>query len=189
MGKPLVGQRKIAMDAARMRHGMATVHSKRTDWEMFGSGSMRDVWLHTPSQVVYKVNSWSDEDYGNEREHANARRLRNRKFQHVYIPKTSLFMCDGTPVLAMEYIVGPSGRDVNRDDYSEARQELFEKCRFLDMHGDNFVFILTGDMPKIAPIDMGSLMIPKNHHYEAPDRRVLSCGNGSVWGKTDDVWV
>lgn len=184
MAKPLIGQRDHAEEALRMHNGESLRTTPIGHWGRFSSGSMRNVFHHIPTGVVYKVDSWMDEGYDNLSELRNARKLRRRTYKYVYIPKTSAFRITGAVVIAMEYIEGPMGRDVNRDDYLEARQELFERCRFADMHGDNFKFILDGAMPKIAPIDMGSELVGLDCD---PDDRVLSCGDGSVWGK-DDPW-
>lgn len=181
---PLIGKKAHAEDALRLHNGEALRNTPMSHWDRFSSGSMRNVFHHIPSGVVYKVDSWMDEGYDNNSELRNAQRLRRRTFEYVYIPKTSAFRITGAIVLAMEYIAGPMGREVGRDEYPEARRELFEKCRFADMHGDNFKFILDGPIPKIAPIDMGSNLVPED---EAPDDRVLSCGDGSVWGR-EDPW-
>lgn len=171
MPKPIIGSRKYAARALSIHNGERDCGR---DFSRIGSGSMRDCYLHKPTGVVYKVQTWDYEDYTNSTELRNARTLRRRQFTHVYIPKTSGFTIDGSLVLAMEHIKGSMGREVSRSAYKPLRQELY-KLGFEDMHGDNFIFTTDG---KIAPVDMGS---PRKPIREA-DRRVLSCGDGDVWG-------
>ena len=171
MPKPIIGSRKYAARALSIHDGE---RGPGRDFVRIGSGSMRDCWLHKPTGVVYKVQTWDFEDYTNSTELRNARALRRRQFNHVYIPKTSGFHIDGTLVLAMEHVKGVMGKDVKRSDHKPMREELFN-LGFEDMHGDNFMFTTDG---KIAPVDMGS---PRKGKREA-DRRVLSCGDGDVWG-------
>lgn len=184
MGKTLIGNRKHAEDALAFHRGWLLQHTQPGDWHLFSEGSMRTVMLHRPTETVYKVDGgWSDSDYDNAAELANARRLRRRRFKHVYIPATSGFNVNGALVLAMEYIVGPLGKSVGRDDHMEQRRELFERCRFADMHGANFAFIVNGPVVKIAPLDMGSRIVAKDDDEEVPDNRCLSCGDNDVWGR------
>jgi RIO-like serine/threonine protein kinase len=167
---PHIGSRKIARLAAAFVEG--ETHSD--EFERVGSGSVRDALLHKATGVVYKVQTWTCEEYTNEVELRNARRLMKMEFEHVRVPKTSGFSVNGAIVIAMEMVRGVMGADLPRGAEKAGRQELLEKGRFADMHGYNFMRDEDG---KIVPVDMGS---PRISHTYA-DKRVLSCGNGDCW--------
>lgn len=138
------------------------------DWEYLSSGSFRDVYLHVPTQIVYKFQSWRGDDLddmGNEQEHKNSVALRMLIWCHVYIPRTALFWVDGIDVLAMEYIV-PAGQ---KNNYTDARQELFDKGGLGDMHAGNYFFV--GDY--IVPVDLGSPTHQPNGARRPADRRLI----------------
>ena len=105
-----------------------------------------------------------------------------RKFERVYIPKTTGFHIRGNLVLAMEYMGSDLAKFAARTDHREAREELLRKCRFSDMHGANFAFVVMDGIVKAAPVDMGSRIVPKNDPYDVPDDRCLTCGDNDVWG-------
>lgn len=138
------------------------------DWEYVSSGSFRDVYLHVPTQTVYKFQSWRRDgldDMGNEQEHANAEALRLLIWCHVYIPRTALFYVNGIDVLAMEYIRGERVSGTHMD----GRQELFFKGRLGDMHSANY-FVVENT---IVPVDLGSPMADPLG-YRPPDARLIS---------------
>ena len=176
---PTIGSRRHASMALDIDNGTY----RDSEWKAVASGSMRSVFLHKPTGVVYKVERWAQEDYDNASEWKHAKALRRLAWERVYIPKVSLFRLPGGPVLAMEYIEGTMGSQVARDYGKEARIELFHKARFVDMHGDNFMFRADGTL---VPVDMGSnrLRSIDGHgpDYDEVDRRLLSCGDGSCWG-------
>ena len=173
----LIGTRHNAQRAVDIVNG---VLNRGRDWEYLTGGSIRSVLLHKPTNVVYKVEAdepWA-EGYNNADEIRNARALRRKSWVHVRIPATSGFTIDGRTVVAMEYVEGDLGRDVERTHNKPARQEIFDKGKLHDLHGDNFKF--EHSTGKLVPIDLGCPRGPSNFDSE-PDRRVLSCGDGSVW--------
>lgn len=176
---PTIGSRRHASMALDIHNGTY----RDSEWSSIGGGSMRSVYLHQPTGVVYKVETWADADYGNVAEWRNAKALRRLAWERVYIPMVSLYNLDGGPVLAMEYVEGKMGSRVARDFGKDARVEIFHKARFVDMHGDNFMFRADGTL---VPVDMGSnrlrSVLSTNDEGDEVDRRVLSCGDGSCWG-------
>lgn len=139
------------------------------DWEYVSSGSFRDVYLHVPTQVVYKYQSWRTDDaddMGNEQEHQNAAYLRMLVWQHVYIPRTALFWVNGIDVLAMEYVKGESVSGT----HAPGRMELFLKGGLGDMHNGNYFAV--GD--HIVPVDLGSPMNAGMGDRRPPDRRLIN---------------
>lgn len=169
---PLIGSRTHALRAYEVVQGLI----EDNNFEHIGSGSMRDCLMHKETGVVYKVQTWECEDYTNDVELRNARTLRRRKFKHVRIPKTSGFTVNGALIIAMEMITGTLGTHADPKAAKAARKELFERCRFADMHGENFII---DENEMIVPVDMGS---PIHRSTIYADRRVLTCGNGNLWG-------
>lgn len=170
---PNVGNRKHAQFIAENGYDM----TDNDEWRYLSGGSMRFVFLHKPTGVVYKMesDSWGERGYGNAHEVNIARQLRKERWHHVRIPKVSLYNINGTKVIAMEYIEGSLGKDIARGDMMEAREEMYSKGRLADMHGENFKFEETTG--KLVPIDMAS---PRVKHGKQ-DMRVLKCGDGSLW--------
>lgn len=137
------------------------------EFQRIGSGAFRTAYLHKPTGVVYKVDGCSGQwSYTNKAEVRNARMLAKFAWEHVVIPKASLFTfkgkglggCDAY-VVAMEYVEGPLGRD-SKQGYSHPGWEEFrEFCKARnhivgDMHGGNFI-IRTSDN-KMVPVDLAS---------------------------------
>lgn len=176
---PTIGSRRHASMALDIHGGTYN----DSEWKAIGGGSMRSVFHHQPTGVVYKVETWVDADYGNVAEWRHAKTLRRLAWERVYIPMVSLYNLNGGPVLAMEYVEGKMGSQVARSFGKEARAEIFHKARFVDMHGDNFMFREDGTL---VPVDMGSTRLRSvnsiNHYGDEVDRRVLSCGDGSCYG-------
>lgn len=175
MGKALIGNRKHAEDAYNMRMGHPLKHTAPRDWHYLGGGSMRACWHHKPSGVVYKMDTYSwDDDYSNEAELRNSRKARRLAWKNVHIPLTAGFRFkDLGLIVAMEFVSGTLGFEAPREAAKEGKMELYKRGGFLDMHGRNFIVMDSG---KVAPIDMGS-----DFRSTRPDRRLLDCGNGSVW--------
>lgn len=177
----LIGSRRLAREILNIVYGYTVENSE--DWKYLDEGSMRDVFRHMPTGVVYKVDStMADSGYGNYREWRNAKALRRFVWENVYIPKVSLFrLRDGigeSTVLAMEYIDGVTGTSVSTADYRRARMELYKKARFADMHGENFMFV----DGVIVPVDMGSprlrTVTSVDREGATADTRVLTAGDG-----------
>lgn len=126
------------------------------DWENVGSGSYRFVFLHKPSNLVYKVedNRWNQHDrkgMDNRTEHETATALRMLVWCHVYIPRTALFETTNGCVIAMEYIEGVRHSYGSRP-HKRGRMELYLRGQLGDMHTGNYLVV--GD--NIVPIDLAS---------------------------------
>lgn len=171
MTKPLIGTRAHAEQAVSLR-GEASLPD---EWQSLGGGSMRYVYLHKPTGVVYKIESWGMRGYGNSSEVLQARRLRQEKWDHVRIPKVSSFKVGRQSVVAMEYVDGVMGSESDPSFNKPAREEMYHKGRLEDMHGHNFLF--ENSTGKLVPVDIAS---PRVKHGRQ-DSRVLTCGNGSAW--------
>lgn len=170
----LIGSRKTALALVELYYSFLDLgewFDGNDEWELLGCGSYRYAYLHKSSDVVYKIESdeWAESDgFGNAKEHQNASNLRKLALRLVYIPKTSLFNTSRGPIIAMEHIRG----EIGNGSYA-AREELYKKGRFKDMHAANFIGMPSG---KIAPIDMASPRPRQGHDpfgWNFPDRRVL----------------
>lgn len=150
-------------------------------WSMVGSGSFRTAVMHDETGIVYKVEDWRDDpDYSNRGEYETAEELRQIAWERVRIPDVVLFDTEHGDVLAMEYVSGTMGTASPSSEFREARKEMFEKGRLVDMHGDNFLF---DDDGYLVPVDLASpIADPDERPWEQPDASVLTCGDGMVGG-------
>lgn len=174
MGKSLVGNRKHARLVLDDRS--PELNDDRV-WEVMVEGSIRNVWLHVPTQVIYKTEIYKDEGWDNRTELRNVRALARMNLQHVRVPKTTGYHFDDNLVIAMEYVDGPSGTEVEPSDAYAARQELFARGCFADMHGHNFKVL----NEIIVPIDLASPRVVPGSPFRRShfvDDRVLTAGNG-----------
>lgn len=171
-----IGSRAHAAEILNVRN-VGWTDQTSPNWELVGSGYSRDAYLHTPSDVVYKVPSSTWLDYIQHREARNARSFRKRLIDagvtSVRVPKVSLYTVDNVPILAMEYVRGTMIPWISPTDIAAAgRVALFHYGRFGDMHNENFIVDEDG---KVVPIDMGSYRgWDSDGEYCGPDDRVLS---------------
>lgn len=155
-----IGTRALAQEILEMHDGGHI----SDDWQRLGAGSYRHVYLHKPTNVVYKVPTryWQgDTTYENGQEVRVAQRLRKRtggtigKF--IRIPKVSGFKIAGEVIVAMEVVKGTLFRDVPKEEQPAWRRACLELYRlnFGDMHTSNFFL---DDDGYIDPVDMASPM-------------------------------
>lgn len=153
-----IGTLENATAAVRHHDGRRVDRSDTDEWKYLGCGAFRYVYLHIPTQVVYKVARWNPEI--SDTEVATAKRLRKMVWQAVYIPDADKHVVpegDGAHhVVAMEYIAAPLAFEHFGGDWEAglaypARKEFMRKAEVWDMHMKNWL-ILDGVM---IPIDMG----------------------------------
>ena len=177
-----IGSKAHASEILNVRN-VGWTDQNSPNWELVGSGYSRDAYLHTPSDVVYKVPSNTWVEHVQYREARNARTFRKRLIDagvtSVRVPKVSLYTVEDVPILAMEYVRGTMIPWISPSDIAAAgRVALFHYGRFGDMHNENFVIDNQG---KVVPIDMGSYRgWDKDGEYCGPDERLLTGIDSSV---------
>lgn len=169
---PLIGSRKVAKEIYDFIKSDKRLPPDK--WRSIGSGSFRSVYLHVPTQVVYKVDDYMyDQGYTNKRELHNARVLRKMSQdgfigKKCRIPKVSGYKFGDDIVLAMEHIKGEPGPNFvsSSKRAAEGRRTLHQVGRFEDMHEYNY---LVEKGAVVVPVDMGSPRVSLNF----ADTRVL----------------
>lgn len=153
----VIGTRAVA-EAALFAY-RANVYNTEP-WRLLGSGSIRYAILHTPTNVVYKVEhrdttvAWTD--YSNRVELQNGRRLRRMAYPdgwwstRVRIPRVSGFRFGTDLVVAMEYVKHTPSLKVSRMTHTE-----LWTTGISDMHSNNWAVDAEGT---VWPIDLGSYM-------------------------------
>lgn len=145
-----------------------TLHDSTTDWDrekansdewrFLGEGCYRAAFLHIATGVVYKVGS----GWANALDHKTSTELRKFIWQHVYVPKTSLFDLDNdenTVIVAMEYVDAPLAVSSGGDATHPGHREWRRKGGCSDMHRANWVKFShanSGCEGTFIPIDMGA---------------------------------
>lgn len=171
-----IGSRKHAAEIRNL-YAAYGCNLESEDWKELGAGSFRVVFLHVPTNVVYKIscNEFSEtSEYENMQEVRNARNLlrkcRNNDqwiSAYVRIPKVSAFTFGDEVVVAMQYIAGILGYSAT---LAKAARESLYSLSFADMHGYNY--IVDGD-GTIWPVDMASPR-PGHPRFTGADRRALT---------------
>lgn len=135
------------------------VTSAPKGWVRLGSGCYRSAWLHEESNVVYKVEHWYSDGYGqsNAGEAKNLRRYYLTKLpEGCRLPRFGYFELDGRGVVAMErfdkllkyvsYYDDPHGYYTRLTHLQEALRDLW------DLHGANLAIDEVNKL--LVPIDL-----------------------------------
>lgn len=169
-----IGTRALAREI--LEWSFDTTRRMPSGWEKAGSGSFRSVYLHKPTNVVYKVQDYTMRGYANKSELRTIKRLRSGTNDgwltpHLRIPNATGYTFGDDVVLAMEYVEGRSMPVWDgTDNAEEGRTALLFIGRFADMHGHNFKI---QDDGTVIPIDLASPRQAKNRLARA-DWRVLA---------------
>lgn len=103
-----VGSHAIAKELITIvgnRWRLDNIESVNPDWRYIGGGSTRSVYLHIPTNVVYKVG----DDWCNRQESKRMRQLRARKrnAENVHFPAANVYKVGKNVwITAMEFIDG-----------------------------------------------------------------------------------
>lgn len=153
-----------AVEAAIAANFTDLAPAPETGWRYLGKGCSRIAFL-SPTNVVYKVDRYGDDDTPNRREYEAITEIRESgSADAAYTPITALYDVNGSAVIAMESIpydwnchyceVSAFGRCGTHEEYLRQLDDVMEKWGCMgDCHFDNVRFREDGSA---VVIDWGS---------------------------------